>query len=879
MIRRLVLFLMVCLLRVPLAVAAQPQELWPGATYDPKIPTLKSVLGWNTGDEITPPDGIITYVKALAAAAPDRTRLIQYGETWERRPLYLLIVGSAERIARLDEIKAGLRRLADPRNIAPEAAERLVRELPVVTWLMHAVHGNEISSSDAALAEAYHLLAARGDASVDQILRDSIVIIDPLENPDGRARFVSTNRQGRAASPDPEPFSAEHDEPWPGGRSNHYLFDMNRDWFSQSQRETQARTRVYLEWYPHVLVDLHEMSGNATYYFAPPAVPINPFITKDQMKWLEAFGRTNAARFDERGFAYFIRETYDSFYPGYGESWPIFQGAIGMTYEQASARGLLFRREDGTILTYQQGVAHHFTSAIQTAATAAKNREPILRDFVEYRRSAVAQGEQGTREYLLVAGSDPSRTRRLAWLLSQQGIEVRRAEEPVRLAARTLPAGTYLVSAAQPAGRLVRNLLEPHIAQDESFVKEQDRRRRERIGDQIYDVTAWSLPLAFDVECVTSDRPLAVKAAPVMWDAEAAPPLPAAKVAYLVPWGSAAAAAVAELLQAGVRVAFADAPLVMNGRRFGAGTAIVRVAANAGVEDLRGRLAAVGARHSGLEIVSTESGWVEEGISLGSSDVAHLVAPKVAMVWDAPTVSLSAGWMRYVIERRFGQPVTAIRAGTLPNVDLRRFDVLALPSGTYTFSDDVVRRLKEWVRVGGTLITVGEASRWAARERVALLETRTLLRDGSPEVDPADDKKPAARPDEKADYEKSIQPERERPDNTPGAMVRVRLDGEHWLSAGFDEEITALVESNRVFAPIRLDKGRNVGVYAKKERLVAGGLAWESAQALLAEKAFLIHQPLGRGHVVAFAEDPNYRAFTEASELLFMNAILLGPAH
>jgi hypothetical protein len=191
----------------------------------------------------------------------------------------------------------------------------------------------------------------------------------------------------------------------------------------------------------------------------------------------------------------------------------------------------------------------------------------------------------------------------------------------------------------------------------------------------------------------------------------------------------------------------------------------------------------------------------------------------------------------------------------------------------------VLRRLKDWIRAGGTLITVGEASRWAAREGVALLETRTLLRDGSPETEQTEEKKEPSKPEEKPDFERSIQPERERPETTPGAMLRVRIDGEHWLSAGMDGEIAALVEGSRVFAPIKLDKGRNVGVYAKKDRLVAGGLAWESAQELLAEQAFLVHQPLGRGHIVAFAEDPNYRAFTEATELLFMNAVLLGPAH
>ncbi len=852
------------------------QPLWPGANYDQKIPTIQSVLGYEPGEEITPPDGIVTYLRALVAAAPDRTRLIQYAKSWEGRPLHLLVIASPERLARLDQIKAGLKRIADPRGLSPADADALVRDLPVVTWLIHGVHGNEISSCDAALAEAYHLLASKGDPAVDQVLRDSIVLIDPSQNPDGRARFLSTTLQGRASPPDAEPFSAEHDEPWPGGRANHYLFDMNRDYFSMSQPETLGRAALFLEWFPQVVADLHEMGGNSTYYFAPPAVPINPHITKEQMKWLDAFGRANASAFDARGFAYFTREVYDSFYPGYGESWPMYHGAIGMTYEQASTRGLIYRREDGTLLRYRDAVTHHFTSAVTTAITAARSREQLLRDFLEYRRTAVSQGEQGTREYLIVPGTDRSRAERLARVVASQGIEVRRAEESFKVGTRTLPAGTFLVAAAQPSGRLVRNLFEVQISQGETFIKEQDRRRRERIGDQIYDVTAWNLPLAFGVEYLTADRPLPVRTRP--YDPAAVPvEVAPAKLAYLLPWGSGTAAAVADLLQHGVRIDVADAPFTLAGRRFGTGTAIVRVASNDTVTDLQKRLAAVAIANPGVEVIPTDTAWVDEGISLGSTRVAHLKAPKVAMAWDTPTSSLSAGWMRYVIERRFGQPVTAIRTSTLGNVDLRRFDVLALPSGTYSFNDDVLRRLKDWIRTGGTLVTVGEASRWAARERVGLLETRTLLRDGTPETEPPDDKKTPAAPE--PDYEKAVQPQRERPENTPGALLRVTLDPEHWLSSGFDGEFAALVESTRVFAPIKLDKGRNVGLYAKKDRLVAAGLAWPEAQALLAEKPFLIDQPMGQGRIVAFAEDPNYRAFTEATELLFMNAIILGPGH
>ena len=263
------------------------------------------------------------------------------------------------------------------------------------------------------------------------------------------------------------------------------------------------------------------------------------------------------------------------------------------------------------------------------------------------------------------------------------------------------------------------------------------------------------------------------------------------------------------------------------------------------------------------------------------------------LAWDTPTASLSAGWARYNLERRFGQRVTAMRVATLQNFDMGNYDVLVLPSGTYTFNEDALRRMRDWIRNGGTLITIADASRWAARDRNNLLASDTLLRDGSVERDP--DATPAQggqapaqtapssgqRPDapKPFEYDKAIQPERERPENLAGAMLRVRLDRNHWLTAGLDEEITVVIEGQRVFAPIKLDAGRNIGVYGSADRLVAAGLVWKEAQPLLAQHAYLMHQPMGRGHIVAFAEDPNYRAFTEATALLFINAVLLAPAH
>jgi hypothetical protein len=876
MIARLLLVLSLATL-LHLSAFAQRLEFAPGAKYDGAIPSLKQITGYDFGQRVTPPEDIIRYLKALNGAAPDRTRLIKYAETWEGRELYALIVANADRIRRLDEIKAGLQRLAHPTSLSQSDADRLVRELPIVVALIHGVHGNEISSGEAAMAEAYHLLAAQNDATVDLIRREAIVIIDPMQNPDGRARFVFQNLLGQAATPDSEPAAAERDEPWPGGRSNHYLFDLNRDWFAQTQPESQGRVKFLLEWAPHVVVDLHEMGGDSTYYFPPSAEPPNPHMTKTQGAWLEAFGQANAARFDERGFAYFNREVFDAFYPGYGVSWPMAQGAIGMTFEMASARGLIYRRQDGATLTYLDGAVRHFNSAITTAATAARNREKMLRDYLEFRRNA---GAGTTKAYLLPVGHDAGQTLRLVRTLINNGVIVARAEEPVKLDARTLPAGTFIVPLPQPAGMLARNLLDPQAPMSAEFLKRQEDRRLKRLPDQIYDTTAWNLPMLYDVECVGVDRTLAVKSSPVDLTTLAAPAenssLPEAVVGYALPWNSTSAAATIEALRSGLRARFLSQPFTIAGRKFAKGAAIFRVSDNDA--DLRSKLAVITAKH-GAEVVKLDSAFVSEGTSLGSNQVVALKSPRVLLAWDAPASSLSAGWARYVLERRYGQSATAVRVGSLGRVDLRRFDVLILPSGNYPFSGDSLRRIRDWVNAGGVLITLAEASRWAAREAVSLLDTRTELRDGNPEMAAAAPPAKVEAGRAPATFNQTILPSREQPELTPGAILRVQLDEDHWLSSGADGEIQALVESTRVFTPIKLDKGRNVGIYAVKDRILASGLMWDAALAQLPQKAFLIHQPMGQGHIIAFAEDPNYRAYAETTQFLFINAVLLGAAY
>lgn len=846
----------------------------PGASYDPGIPTLEAVVGHAIREEVTSPEEIVTYFQALADAAPERTRLVEYGQSWEGRPLVALLVGSAANMARLAEIRTGLNELAHPGSLPAGEADRLVSELPVLVALVHGIHGNEISSAGAAMAMAYHLLAARNEPRAATILENAVVLIDPAQNPDGRARFVLHTRQGRGRWADDHPLSVEHDEPFPGGRVNHYLFDLNRDWFAQTQPESRGRTALLQEWPAQVVVDVHEMGGNSTYYFPPNAVPGNPWTTDEQDAALRRAGAAMARDFDARGFRYFNRDTYDAFYPGYGVSWPMAQGAIGMTFEQASARGLLYRRADGSLLTYGDGVLQHFTATFATTEWAAVERERMLREYLDFRRSAVELGRG--RSYVLHSAHDPAMATELARTLVRNGIRVVAPSAPVRVAGRTLPPrGTYVVPLDQPSHRLIRNMLDPQTSMDTTFVEEQLRRRELRLRDQIYDVTAWNLPMLWDVELLEGAATLAEGGTPVTLgtSAYAAAGAVSDPVAYLMPWGAGTAATVAELLREGFTVRATGAELTLNGRTFPVGTAIVRPLENG--PTTAAVLARAAAAH-GAEVVATASAYTDAGSSFGSNATRTLRLPRILLAYDRPGSTYSVGWARFVLEQRYGLPVTAIRADAIPAANLSDFDVLVLPSGNFggVFDDGMLDRLRLWMRQGGTLVTLAESSRWAAR--AGLLATSTELRGGAPEFGGSGGGVGRGVPEQPIDPVASLAPLREAPEPVPGAILNVELDPSHWLASGTDGRIGVLVEGSRVFTPLTLDEGTNVGRYAGVDGLLASGIAWDESRPQLAHKAFLMHQPMGQGQLVAFAEDPNYRAYAEASQLLFVNAVLLG---
>ena len=888
------------LLALALPALAQPKfEYWPGAVYDPAVPTAKKVLGYDLGDRISSPANIVRYLNALAAAQPAHVKVFEYGKTWEGRDLIYAVIGSEANMRRLPEIRAAMARLHDPRKTPPAEAQKLMAGLPATLWLAYGVHGNEISSPDAALVTAYHLLAARNDKSVADILANALIVVCPLQNPDGRNRFVHDFEVAEGLEPDPNPLAAEHTESWPGGRTNHYYFDLNRDWIGMTQPETIGHVKALQEWYPQVFIDLHEMGTEATYYFTPESDPYNPYLTREQHDNLYWFGKNNAKYFDQFGFRYFTRENYDAFYPGYGASWPFYYGGLAMTYENGSTRGLVVRRSDDTVITFRETVRRHFVTSISSCEVVAGNRGKLLDMFYRYQATALEDAAKDpVKEYILPRRGNTSEVDKLAQLLALQGVEVARATAGFSNGGKPYPAGSYVVSLAQPERRLIRDLLDPQVSMDEAFLKGEEERRRHRQRSEIYDVTAWSLPLQFNVESVAANVKSQGSFQPVKPGENPAGTVSGkATVAYLAPWGTTAAARLmTAALRDGLRVLSADRTFTQNGRAFPAGTLIFMVKENGpAIHETMQKLAET----TGAEVVATDSSWVDQGPDFGSSRVVSLRRPAVLIAWDRPTNSGSAGQARWVLERQFGYPVTVIRTAQLAGADLSKFQVIVLPEGNYTADLGAAgaRRLKDWVQSGGTLVGIGSAvSYLSANSMLAIAQENAPGSDsGTPSggrggrgAAPAAPAAGTAGPSERApgklyatesDFEKAIQPDTQAPWPAHGFLAKAKADPESWITAGVPETVYALVSGSAIYTPIKADRGTNAVIYAGPDTVLASGYSWDEFRKQLAYKPLVVTQRDGRGNEIGFTADPNYRGYMDGLNLLFINAVFRGPAH
>lgn len=852
------------------ALPVQAQSFIEGR-FDPAIPTLAASVGHAPGTRITSPDQTYAYLTALAEAAPDRARLVQYAVSWEGRPLYYLVLSAPQNIAKLDAIRADMATIAAGRPGNGTA-------LPV-TWLAYGVHGNEISSTDAALMTAYHLLAAQDDERAGRIMRETIVVIDPMQNPDGRARFVNNFLAATGITPAADRQAAEHDEPWPSGRVNHYMFDLNRDWFTLSQPETRGKVAAIRQWNPVVVVDLHEMGGDQSYFFSPAAQPLNPNLSAAQIRAYELIGRYNAAAFDARGEPYFTREVYDLFYPGYGDTWNAHQGAIGSTYEQGSARGLVFARRDGTELTYADGVANHFTASLATAAAVADNPARFLGDFAAY-RSGNASGAAGRGAYIIDLGKRRWNAERLGRRLAEQGITVLRRDGAGSVCGRSYPAGYLAVPQAQPAARLVKSLLDRDTLLPRDFLAEQERRRSQDLPHELYDVTAWSVgPMAgVDValcNAAAGGEPLSA-AAPISAKAEGS-----GTFAIAVPWSDSGQARFVTLaLREGLEARVTDKAFTAAGREFARGTVVFPAGAN--TPEKMARLAAL-TREVGAHTIALESGWVDSGPNLGSASFVRLTLPRVAVAWDNGISQLSAGALRYVLEQRIGLPVTPIRTQRLARADLSDYDVLLVPEGdpSAVLGDAGQRAIRDFVRRGGVLVAIGDSLETFSGGDNPLLAVKREAALGREPAAAKDDKGDLAEAQaitNDAEYREAIKDQQALPDELPGALLNVLAERDHFLSAGYDDGAVVLATGTQIFTPLDRAQGVNVLRFAASGNLIASGYVWDENRRQLAYKPYLMAQRQGRGLVIGFAHDPSTRAYLEGLDLMIANAVLVAPS-
>jgi hypothetical protein len=846
---------------LPGTARAQHTYSAPGATYDPRIPTPRSVLGYDVGERFTPHHLVLRYFERVAAASP-LVRLDTLGATFEGREYITAVVTSERNHARIAEIMTDAARLADPRTASAAEVDAAAARSPAIVLLAYTVHGGEASGTEASLATLYQLAAAT-DAATRALLDSVVVLIDPIQNPDGHERHVQDVMRRRSVfGADPTPGAMINGGSWPGARTSHYHFDLNRDWFLHSHPETRARVGYFLRWWPHVAVDLHEMGSNSTYFFAPPMEPINKNVPGSVLTWWEIFASANAAAFDAYGEPYFRREGYDEFYPGYGVSWPILAGAIGMTYEEASSSGGAVRRSDGTILTLQHAVRNHYTTSIATVTAAATRRTARVRDYLAERRANLTPS--GAVRTIIFERDMSGRGESLSVALSRNGIQVvlnsglPADATPYPNTSGTTPTLVYAVDLAQAQGRLAKALLEPDAQLDSAFIREELERRRTAQPNRFYDITAWSLPMTFGVRAWTSRAapmlPRAIQMAPsgVIQGGRAAH-------AYaFLPGKETSLRLLGALFQDSVRVHFAPRAFRTPTIDFPKGAFLVRVAANG--ERVHAAVERA-VRAAGATAFAINSARVESGTDLGSNSVFPLRTPKVAMLGGNPVNGNSFGFSWYAFDQRLHYPVTAVEASLAAGGGFAEFNVLVVPSAggvAAALGEEGQRRLAQWVRDGGTLITLENATSWLASEPLGLSRLRP--------------RRAAAR-DSAAGAALNA--------SVPGALLRVDGDTLSPLLAGVDPTVLGvLVSGDRAFEAPRDVRPQEAALrFAERDRLRLSGYLWPESWDRQARSVYLWTERVGRGRVVGFAGDPNFRDLNRGLLPVFANAVYFGASY
>lgn len=783
----------------------------------------------------------VDYFKYLADQS-NSAEMRDYGSTVELRPLIQVLVSSPENLARSEEIR--LNNLKRAGQLEGEADADPV----CIVMLSYSVHGDEAAGSEAALLTLYELLREDND-EIQQWLENTLVIMNLCLNPDGHARYVDQYARRSNTITNLSSSTWEHLQPWPGGRTNHYYFDLNRDWSWQTQKESKARLDMYHDWMPHIHADLHEMGINSPYYFAPAAKPYHEYITEFQRDFQQEIGKNHAGYFDQRGWLYFTKEVFDLLYPAYGDTYPLYNGAIGMTYEQGGSgrAGSAVTMENGDTLTLSDRIEHHTLTSLSTIEVASKEAERIVNEFSKYFEESAANPSGEYVTYVIPATNNPARMAALVELLDRNRIEyghgrvrsslqgydyVRGQSSPFGIEADDL-----IISAYQPKSTLVQVLFDPNTAIEDSVT---------------YDITAWSLPYLFGLnafattERIAVDRPFAAKS-----DHQA---LQEDAYATIIPWDhTSSAKALARLHQQGIKVRTLSKPVTLEGASFERGSLVVTRADNEDM-DMRSLIQDLSAEGT-HKVWQTNTGWANMGPDLGSGDVQLLKKPKVLLITGESTSPGAFGSTWYYFEEVLKYPVSIVPGANFSESLLNSANVLVMPSGGYRdLQDQDIDLISDWVGDGGKLIVTGGALRKFAGKngfRIQRIQGE----------DDDDDKEGDKR---YADRERRMISER-----VPGALIKNMVDVTHPLGYGLDESLYSLKTSHHLY---ELHEDIWNVVKTEDNPIAIGFVGAKLYKDLSGTMTYGVQQK-GRGVVVYMVDDPLFRGFWDMGHLIFANAL------
>lgn len=799
------------------------------------IKSPSEFLGYELGTEFSRHHEVISYFEHVSNTIPTRVKLQNYGYTHERRGLYIAIISSEENIRNLNNIRKN-----NLKQIGLESNGSTYKDVAIV-WLSYNVHGNESSSSEASMQTIYELITTK-----QEWLENTVVIIDPCLNPDGRDRYVNWYNSNANKPFNTSQLANEHNEPWPSGRPNHYLFDLNRDWAWLTQIESRQRIKIYNQWMPHIHVDFHEQGINDHYYFAPAAEPYHKIVSDWQQAFQVVIGKNHAKYFDRDGVLYFTKERFDLFYPGYGDTYPMFNGAIGMTYEQAGhgRAGLGIVNNEGELLTLKDRINRHTIAGLSTVEVASKHAAQLNEKFVEFYKykdlhykSFVLQGQQNKIEDL-------------KRLLDQHQIQYANVNSKsvsgfkyseAKIGSLNTTQNDIAVSTNQPKGRFVSALFEPNSKLPDSLT---------------YDITAWSLPYAYGLEAIASTKEVATK---IVLSDKLKSSADYDCVAYLFSWNHITdAKLLGSLLKNNIKVRYTSKDIVTDqpNRTFKKGSLIVTRGDNTHIENFD-KLIVGTANDNKKFAIPVKSGFSQNGPDFGSQYVTLINPPEIAVLMGDGTSYLSYGSIWHFFEQQLNYPFTALNTKNLNSVDLLKFDVLIMPSGYYkrVVNSTVLQKITNWVEEGGKVIAIDRAlNTFVGKEGFELM--RKTSKPESKDLNiPYEDRN--------RQYVKQL---------ITGAIFKTKVDNTHPLAFGYEKNYFTLKLNATSYGTLK--KGFTVA-YIDKDTIPVSGFAGSKTQTQLKSSMIIGEERKGKGSFVYIVDDVLYRSFWENGKLFFANAVFL----